>query len=47
MKSDTKSYLKSVFSKELLVLWLALAALICAALSLNSSLNKLAAKEQG
>ena len=27
MKSDTKSYLKSVFSKELLVLWLALAAL--------------------
>ncbi len=38
--------MKKLFRKELLVLWLALAALICAALSLNASLNRLAAKEQ-
>ena len=34
--------MKKIFSKELLVLWLSLAALICAVLSLNSSLNLLA-----
>ena len=34
--------MKKIFNKELLVLWLSLAALICAALSLNSSLNLLA-----
>ena len=38
--------MKKVFGKELFVLWLALAALICAGLSLNSSLNLLANKEQ-
>ena len=47
MKSETISYLKSVFGKELFVLWFALAALVCAAMSLNSSLNRLADKEQG
>ena len=47
MKSETKSYLKSVFGKELFVLWFALAALICAAMSLNSSLNQLVDREQG
>ena len=46
MKSETKSYLKSVFGKELFVLWFALAALICAAMSLNSSLNQLVDREQ-
>ena len=38
--------MKKVFSKELIVLWIALAALICAAMSLNTSLNQLANKEQ-
>ena len=38
--------MKKVFSKELIVLWLALAALICAALSLNASLNLRAGREQ-
>lgn len=38
--------MKKVFSKELLVLWLSLAALICAALNLNTSLNQLANKEE-
>ena len=38
--------MKKIFSKELIVLWLSLAALICAALSLNSSLNLLATKTQ-
>ena len=37
---------KSVFRKELFVLWFALAALICAALSLNTSLNQLAGKDE-
>ena len=34
--------MKEVFGKELFVLWLSLAALIIAGLSLNASLNKLA-----
>ena len=38
--------MKKNFSKELIVLSLSLAALICAALSLNSSLNLLATKTQ-
>ena len=38
--------MKKLFRKELIVLWLALAALICAALSLNASLNRLADREQ-
>ncbi len=38
--------MKKVFTKDLLVLWIALAALICAALSLNRSLNLLVEKEQ-
>lgn len=36
--------MKKVFTKELIILWIALAALICAALSLNASLNLLADK---
>lgn len=39
--------MKKVFSKELIVLWISLAALIVAALSLNTSLNQLVSKEQG
>ena len=38
--------MKKVFTKDLFVLWFALGALICAALNLNSSLNKLAGKEE-
>lgn len=38
--------MKKTFNKDLFVLWFALAALICAALSLNSSLNKLVNSEQ-
>lgn len=38
--------MKKFFSRELLVLWLSLAALISAALSLNTSLNRLIEKEQ-
>ena len=38
--------MKKVFGKELIVLWVSLAALICAALSLNTSLNQLVGKEQ-
>ncbi|MDO5476869.1 MAG: hypothetical protein Q4F43_07135 [Eubacteriales bacterium] len=38
--------IKNTFTKDLFILWLALAALICAALKLNSSLNQLAGKEQ-
>ena len=38
---------KDVFKKDLFVLWLALAALIIAALSLNSSLESLMDKERG
>ena len=33
--------MKKVFGKELIVLWVCLAGLICAALSLNTSLNQL------
>jgi hypothetical protein len=38
--------MKKVFGKELFVLWFALAALICAGLSLNTSLNQLVSREQ-
>ncbi len=38
--------MKKVFTKDLIVLWIALAALICAALSLNTSLNLLVGGEQ-
>ncbi len=38
--------MKKVFTRELIVLWVALAALIIAALSLNSSLNRLVGKEE-
>ena len=34
--------MKKLFSKELIVLWVSLAALVFAALSLNSSLNQFA-----
>jgi len=37
--------MKKIFSKELIVLWISLAALIIAAISLNSSLNQLVSKE--
>lgn len=40
------SAMKKVFTKDLLVLELSLFALICAAMSLNSSLNQLTDKEQ-
>ena len=33
--------MNKLFTKDLIVLWLSLAALICAAVSLNSSLNQL------
>ena len=39
--------MKKVFGKELVVLWISLAALVCAVMSLNASLNQLAGKEQG
>ena len=39
--------MKKVFGKELFVLWLALAALIIAAISLNTSLNHLAGRKEG
>ena len=38
--------MKKVFSKELIVLWISLAALVVAAIELNDSLNALADKEQ-
>lgn len=38
--------MEKVFAKDLIVLWIALGALICAGLSLNNSLNQLAKKEQ-
>ncbi len=38
--------MKKIFSKDLIVLWISLGALICAALTLNTSLNLLANKEQ-
>ncbi len=39
--------MKKLFSKELIVLWVSLAALIFAALSLNSSLNQLLTRRHG
>lgn len=38
--------MKKIFNKEMLVLWLSLAALTCAAITLNDSLNKIADTEQ-
>ncbi len=38
--------MKQIFGKDLIVLLIALAALICAALALNDSLNQLTEKEQ-
>ena len=38
--------MKKVFGKELFVLWIALAALVCAAISLNTSLEMLLEKEE-
>ena len=38
--------MKFIFKKDLIVLWLSLAALICAAFSLKKSLNLLVNKEQ-
>ena len=39
--------MKKVFGKEMIVLWVSLASLVFAAMSLNDSLNQLAEKEQG
>jgi hypothetical protein len=39
--------MEKTFTKELFILWFALAALICAALSLNTSLTLLVDKEEG
>lgn len=39
--------MKKLFGKEMIVLWVSLAALVCAALSLNGSLNRLVKEEQG
>lgn len=38
--------MEKVFTKDLIVLWIALGALVCAGLSLNASLNKLTNAEQ-
>ena len=38
--------MKKALIKDLIVLWIALAVLTCAALSLNNSLNMLAEKEE-
>ena len=35
-----------IFNKDLIVLWISLAALICAALCLNNSINQLADYKQ-
>ena len=37
--------MKKTKMKDLIVLWIALAALVCAALALNRSLNQLTSKE--
>ncbi len=37
--------MKKVFGKEMIVLWVSLASLVFAAMSLNDSLNQLAEKE--
>lgn len=37
--------MKKTISKDLIVLWISLGALICAGLALNASLNQLAHKE--
>lgn len=39
--------MKKVFLEDLIVLWIALFALVCAAISLNNSLNELAGRDQG
>ena len=38
--------MEKTFTKDLFILWLALGALICAALNLNDSLNLLVEKEE-
>ena len=38
--------MKKFFNKDLLVLWLSFAAMVCAVISLNDSLNKLEKKNQ-
>ncbi len=38
--------MKKIFRKDLIVLWIALAALVLAALSLNASLNRFAKTKQ-
>ena len=38
--------MKKIIGKEMIVFWVSLAALVCAAISLNDSLNQLAEEEQ-
>jgi len=38
--------MKKVFTKDLVVLWVSLGALVLAAINLNDSLNKLSEKEE-
>ena len=38
--------MKKGFGKEVIIWWFSVAALICAAISLNDSLNQLAKKER-
>lgn len=42
----TVDSMKKIFTKDLFILWLAIAALTCAAINLNASLNLLAEKGQ-
>ena len=37
--------MKKLFKKDLIVFWVSMAALICSAVALNSSLNQLVNKE--
>ena len=38
--------MKKLFNKDLLVFWLSFAAMVCAVISLNDTLNKLENKKQ-
>lgn len=38
--------MKNILKKDLIVFWISLFALICAGVSLNTSLNRLVSKEQ-
>lgn len=38
--------MKKIIKKDTIVLWISLAALVCAAINMNASLNRLVEKEQ-